>query len=397
MASVKRKDNKGRILKTGEYQRKNGTYVYQYKDIYGKKTFVYAKTLSELRELEKDIQKDLEDRIDTKTSQRTLEEQFEVYLKTKPNLANATVVNYRCMFKKHIKDILGDKKLIDIRKSDILMLYTHLKSMGFKNGTVQLYQNLLFPTFQLAVDDNVLRTNPCINCIKDFSSNDSKENTALTDEQQENFLNFTKRNRLYARYYNLFVLFLETGCRCGEGIGLTWDDIDLENRIIDINHQLIYKEKDGKNQYYITAPKTKHGIRRIPMTEKLYHILVKHKEETFIISKKSGINIDGYECFVFLNSRQNSLLMPNTINSVIKKLILQYNSLHNDDPLPKFTIHSFRHTACTRMAKRGMDMKVLQYILGHANIQITMNIYNHISEKRVVEEMQKLDCLFNDL
>lgn len=63
----------------------------------------------------------------------------------------------------------------------------------------------------------------------------------MTIERQENFWEFVKSNPELSWYYNMFVFFFETGCRCGEGIGLTWSDVDFHKRFIKIDHQLIYE------------------------------------------------------------------------------------------------------------------------------------------------------------
>lgn len=390
MKSEKRRDNKGRILKTGEYQRSNGSYTYKYKDLKGKMKNIYAKDLTELRKKEKEIQRDLDDWIDTDAASRTLNQQFERYMGSKPNLANSTFENYWHFWNKHIKDsIIGNKKLSEIRKSDILFFYTNLKKDGIRNTSIQLYQNILYPCFQLAVDDNIIRSNPCKDCMKEFSEDDSRERESLSVMQQQVLLEYTKKDKYYDWYYPLFVFILETGCRRGEALGITWKDIDFKNKTINIDHQLIYKKKDGKCQFYISKPKTKSGERIIPMSDQLYTLLEEYKRKTIFTSKASRIKIDGYQEFVFLN-KEGGLIYPQGINRALDKIINQYNEAHTNK-LPHISIHSLRHTACTRMAEKGMDVKVLQYIMGHANISVTMEIYNHVDLDRIQKEMQRIE------
>lgn len=390
MMSEKRKDNRGRILRTGEAQRANGTYTYRYQDLNGKRRQIYAKDLAELRRKEKEIQKDLDDQIDTDAANRTLNEQFERYMGSKPNLANSTFENYWHFWNKHIKDsAIGNKKLSDIRKSDILFFYTNLKKDGIRNTSIQLYQNILYPCFQLAVDDNVIRSNPCKDCMKEFSEDDSKERESLSSDEQDALLKYTRNDQYYGWYYPLFVFILETGCRRGEALGITWKDIDFKNKTIKIDHQLIYKKKDGKFQFYISKPKTKSGERIIPMSDQLYTLLEEYKRKTIFTSKASGIEVDGYQEFVFLN-KEGGLIYPHGINRALDKIIKQYNETHSNQ-LPHISAHTLRHTACTRMAERGMDVKVLQYIMGHANISVTMEIYNHVDLDRIKKEMDRIN------
>ena len=386
----KRKDSKGRVLKTGEAQRPNGSYTYRYKDTNGQRKQIYAKDLVELRKKEKEIQKDLHDQIDTVAGRRTLNEQFEQYMNSKPKLANSTIETYKSLWEIHVKNSkIGNQKLSNIRKSDILLFYTNLKNTGMKNSTIHSYHNMLHPCFQLAVDDNIIRVNPCKDCLKDFKEDDSVKREILSIKEQQILLNYIKEEKRYSWCYPLFMFILETGCRGGEALGITWDDIDLKNRTININHQLIYKKKDGKFRFYISKPKSKSGERIIPINDTLYDILEEYKENTIFMSKSSGIEVDGYKEFVFLN-KQGNLIILCSLNRVLEKIITRYNKTHTEK-LPNVSIHSLRHTACTRMAEKGIDIKVLQYLMGHANIATTMEIYNHVDLERVKNEIERIN------
>lgn len=94
--------------------------------------------------------------------------------------------------------------------------------------------------------------------------------------------------------------------------------------------------------------------------------------------------------------------MPGGVNNVLYNIVDAFNKVEKEhaklehrkaDLLPEISAHCLRHTGCTRMAESGMDIKVLQYIMGHANIAVTMEVYNHISDVRVVKKIQKLDRL----
>ena len=144
----RRKDNKGRVLKTGESQRKTGLYQYRYNTPGGKRQTVYATTLAELRQKEKEIQKDLDDGIQVSAKTVTLNDMFDMYFKGKTELKQSTRSNYLYLYKKHIKDTIGKKKITDFKFSDINNFYKYLlDDVGFKPHSLESVQTLLHPIF----------------------------------------------------------------------------------------------------------------------------------------------------------------------------------------------------------------------------------------------------------
>lgn len=398
-----RKDNKGRNLRLGESQRTDLRYQYRYQDNTGKRCTIYDWELTELRKREDKIKKDIEDNINTNGSKIILNEQFEKYMDTKSRLALSTKNNYMDMWKNHISNTkLGRTQICDIVKSDILRFYNGLVKKGCKNGTIQLFQNILYPCFQLAVDDNLIRQNPCKDCMKEFAGNDKKKKEALTLKEQSAFLNFIVKDKFYNIYLPMITFMLSTACRCGETIGITWNDIDMKNKLISINHQLIYKKVDKEIKFYANTPKTDTGIRKIPMTKELYEQLKKQREYQIALGVDRTHEIDGYKDFVF-TTKGGKPIQPNCVNRFLINIVSKYNreeeikaKKERRGPflLPDISAHTLRHTGCTRMAESGIDIKTLQYIMGHATINMTMDIYNHIDTERLINEIQKVDGLF---
>lgn len=164
-----------------------------------------------------------------------------------------------------------------------------------------------------------------------------------------------------------------------------------------IDHQILYRKKDGTIKHYASVPKNK-KTRHIPMQKDIEKLLQKYKNETYFISVSSNINIDGYTNFVFLN-REEGLFTPNTLTRTChllrescNKEEIEVAQWEEREPvlIPDFTFHVLRHTFCTRMAEDGMDVKVLQEIMGHSNIAVTMQVYNHVSDDRAINEMNKI-------
>lgn len=172
-------------------------------------------------------------------------------------------------------------------------------------------------------------------------------------------------------------------CRISEFAGLTWEDIDMKNRIITIDHQLQYKNFDGTElKFYINPTKNTH-TRKIPMTDEVYDILCELHKYYFILRKEYCI--DGKKDFLFF-TKSGNLLNVSTFNYELKKAVERYNETA-EHKIGNISAHTLRHTGCTRDAEDGMDIKVLQYLMGHSNTQITNNIYNHVSEERAVNEI----------
>ena len=334
MANISKKDTKGRILKDGEDQMKDGRYRFRYVNNEGKRIPVYSWKLVpsdrvpagkkdglSLREKEKEIQKDLLDGINTYDGNQTLNKVFQQYIETKPQLALKTVENYKSYWKNHVKDGIGMMPINKIKRSDILRLYTNLYSKKkMAVGSIQLLQNMLYPTFQMAVDDDVLRTNPCKNCMKNFTGIQSKERKPLTRQEQENLLSFLKNESIYYyNYYTMIYLLLATGMRIGECLGLTWDNIDFDNQELTIDHQIVYGKVDGKTRHYIRAPKY-NSFRTIPLQSSVLAVLRDYKADYYFRSRASEMVVEGYSNFVFLNANSN-LNKPATINRAINGMI----------------------------------------------------------------------------
>lgn len=390
-----RKDSKGRILRKGEGQDKTGRYYFVYTDLKGKRKRIYNLDLLELRQEEKELQKDIEDGIDSDTAQRTLNEQFELYLGTK-KIKETTKIDYISKWNTHIHDTLGYKKLCDIKKSDIQSFYKKLSDLGLRDTTIQTYARILQPTLESAVNDDIIRKNPAKNCINEYNE-PSKVKEALTIEQQENLLNFVRES--YNAYYPIIAFALSTACRIGEIIGLRWNDIDLKNRTISIDHQLRYIKKDNGCEFVLNTPKSKAGVRTIPMTEKCYQALIKQREIQMMLGINHNLEVAGIKNFVFTTTAGKPYI-PVAVNDALKRIVNSYNAIEIEkakkeirEPklLPKMSCHILRHTACTRLAECNVDIKVLQKFMGHSDIAMTMNIYNHVDSVRMKAEIEKAE------
>ncbi len=396
MAGKKRADNKGRILCTGERQRpEDNRYLYRYFDSTGKRRIIYALTLSELREKEKQIQRDLQDGIDISRGDMTLNQLFQMYMDNKTDLRESTRCNYISVWNNGLKDsVLGNMKIAQIRQIHIRSFYSELVKKGLSANTVKLYHNLIYPALELAVDSDIIRKNPAKDAKKGIGGT-KKERTAMTIAEQGKLLDFIKGSDRYRIYYPMMVFALSTALRVGELTGLRWSDVDLKENIIHIRQQLIYRNLGDGCRFHVQDLKTEAGRRDIPLTASARKSLIRQKELSLLLGTKQKKEIDGITDFVFLNSLGNPYA-TNAINFMLKNMVDAYNRAEREaagrekreaEPLPHISAHILRHTACTRLAESGIDPKTLQYIMGHSSIAVTMDIYNHVDTVRVKNEM----------
>ena len=400
-----RKDLRGRSLRKGEVPRASDKrYMYTYTDPLGRRKFIYANDLTQLREKEEKLLKDQLDGLDIYVAGKaTLNETFDRYISTKYNLRESTRSSYLYTYDHYVRDTFGLKRIAEIKYSDVLQFYYHLlNQQGISLGTLDSVHCLLHPTFQLAVRDEIIRKNPTDGVMKEISRESGKNRGirhALTIEQQRCFMEYIANHPIYYHWWPMFTILLGTGCRIGEALGLRWKDLDFEKRIISINHSLVYYPANGSNKCVlrVSLPKTDAGIRTIPMLD----IVKDAFEMLYEEQKENGFNeteIDGMTGFIFCN-RFGSVPNPQTVNHTIKRIANNYNAdevvrakKEHRDPiiLPNFSCHHLRHTFCTRLCENETNLKVIQSIMGHKNIETTLDIYAEATEKKKQESFENL-------
>ena len=404
MATKARKDSRGYALKKGESQRKDGRYVFRYTTIRGEQKAVYAKELSELRKKEVKIRRAIEDGLDPDRAERiTLNELFDEYISQKYDLKQSTLTNYKYMYNHYVRVDFGKRRISKIKYTDVKKFYYSLiMEKGFKPNSMEIVNTLLHPTFTMAVRDGLLRLNPTegvMTEIKKSHSWEKKKRHALTIPEQKAFTNYIANSEEYRGWYPLFTVMLGTGCRIGEALGLRWDDLDYERRTISINHSLVYYPvgESRNSVLHISKPKTEAGVRTIPMFDTVKGAFEMLHEE----QKESGWNdveIDGMTGFIFCN-RFGNVPNPQSVNRAIKRILADYNAGEEVEAkkqhreavlLPDFSAHHLRHTFCTRLCEKETNLKVIQSVMGHKDIQTTMDIYAEATEEKKQESFERL-------
>lgn len=418
--SEKRRDSKGRVLKDGESQRQDGKYEYKYFDAKGVRRSAYSWRLVEtdklpsgkrqclpLREIEKKLNKDIDDGIDTHTARKTtLNDFYDAYIETKYELRQSTRTNYKYMYTKYVREDIGRRKISGIKYSDVKKFYIKLISeLGFKPNSIEIIQTIIHPVFTTAVRDGIIRTNPTDGVIAEIKKSHDWEKPKrhpLTVAQQNRFVDFVSHSKTYKHWMTLLTVLLGTGLRIGEALGLRWDDCDFQSGIIHVSHNLVYRVQDsGHCEYHITTPKTKAGERIVPMFEDVKNTLLREYRR----QQEDGFNdfeVDGYTNFIFRN-RFNEPLNPFVVNRAIERMIRDANMIEEEvakaehrEPvlLPHFSCHHLRHTFCTRLCENEPNIKVIQEIMGHKNIETTMDVYNEATKEKKLESFANLEGKF---
>lgn len=412
MATAKRRDNERVILKKGEVQRDNGTYHYCWTDRGGKRHFVYAKTLDELREKEKQIARDKMDGIKSEARYTTVNELFDLWKTLKRGIKDNTFEGYKYSWESYVRhSFFGSMRVSELKKSDVKRFYNHLvDERHLKPGTIDGIHNVIHQVLEMAVDDSYLRGNPSANVLKELKKShafQTEKRRGLTKAEQDLFLDFLRRNPVYSHWYPIFAVMIGTGLRAGEVTGLRWADVDLEAGIIEVNHTLVYyshrdrKENEKKGSYFnVNTPKTPTSNREVPMLDFVREAFIMEKDAQDTLGVRCEVTIDGYSDFIFLNRNGMPYNFGN-LNTAIRRIIRDCNDeelLKNEEAtvlLPHFSCHSLRHTFTNRMCEAGVNVKVIQDTLGHKDIATTLNIYADVTREVKRDAFIGLDTYFS--
>lgn len=394
----RRRDARNRVLRRGESLRADGKYQFKYY-VNGKPKFVYSwrleptdklpqgkKPCLSLRELEKQIGYDLDNQLDPTGKNLTVIELVDRYLATKTGVKPNTKMNYNFVRNILLNEPFGEKKIGMVKTSDAKLFLIKLQENGRRYSTVKTVRGVLRPAFQMAVDDDVLVKNPFGFELAGVVVNDTVTREAITKDQMRKFLKFVRDDNVYCKYYEAFYILFHTGMRISEFCGLTIKDIDLENNIVTIDHQLL---RTSKMEYIIQSTKTNAGTRKLPITEDVAYCFRAIIEDR--PTPKVEKFVDGYSGFLYLDKNgmpEVAMHWQHRFNHAVQR----YNDIYRVQ-MPNITPHVCRHTYCSNMAKAGMNPKMLQYLMGHSDIGVTMNTYTHLGLEDAKDEMIRMEEL----
>ena len=408
----KKRDREGRILPENMTQRKDGTYMWR-KSIDGRKYCIYGKTLGEIKQ-KRDValgeirkgeykgkHKKMREEKELAQKDITLNEWFFQWEKVYRvgNVKESTLNTNHWQYMTYFSDTVGRMKIKDIRQIDITNILNQLSREGQKYNSLTHYVVLLSLIFKDAINNGLIDKNPVKGALK-VRKEAAREKRILTEQEEERFLTFVENDSLHKNYVPLFIVGFGTGMRIGELLSLTWKDVDFQKEVIHVNKTLVYLsdyiKQGGKMRFTITTPKTEKSTRDVPMLGKVKEALLVQQKNR---KKSNKLSIDGYKDFVFI-SKTGNVFDPGNIRLTIKRIINKMNQKETElaeaegrEPVifDYFTPHCMRHTFATRCYEKGVREKVIQKILGHSKLDMTLNIYTHTTEEMIEEDIKKLE------
>lgn len=371
------KSLKGKELGKNISQRKDGTYMARFVNRFGKRQTFYAKTLNELRTKLREEQYNDEKQLNVVDSSITLDEWFDMWLNTcKKNCRDTTRRTYTIQYNRLRKE-LGWRKLSGLTLIMVQNAFNNLKTDASRKDCKAILVDML----NRAIESDLLIKNVALSVNTKIDNVEKEEKRILSSDEVEVLLNASKGGRLYP----LFLMALNTGMRMGEIIGLTWDSIDFDNGMIYVTKTLCYLPNNGDAIYEFHPPKSKAGKRKIPMSKQVKEMLLEQKQWHDDVEERFQA-VPGFEDLVF-TSKTNHPIHASNIKDSINYLVEKINLENPDIEFEHFTPHCLRHTFATNCIERGMRPKTLQKLLGHTSLQMTMDLYCHVPDEALKEEM----------
>ena len=367
------KNLKGKELGAGISQRKDGRYSARFVTSSGKRIEKYFPMLQDARKWLAEAKLNDENGSVGVSVGMTVDAWFEfwiVNIKDKTVRYN-TARNYRERYRQNVKKHIGKMLMTDVKPMHCQKI---LNAMEADYAGSTIYQTLitLYNLFDSAVENAIILKNPVTKSVK-LPKPVEKNTKVLTVDEQEKFMEEARYSSNYPQYF----FILQTGVRTGEMVGLKWEDIGFEKNLISIRRSMEYRYTTG--EWRVGPPKTKHGFREIPLTKANRDMLLEMKKQA-----DGGRYVqEEFKEFVFINRKG----MP-TKNSTYDVHIAK---LTKKAAIQNFSMHTLRHTFATRCIEAGMRPKTLQQILGHSSINITMNLYVHVTDEEKTKEMHKFE------
>ena len=283
------------------------------------------------------------------------------------------------------KEAFGKKTIRSVKTFDAKLFLIKLQQEDGKSySSIHTIRGVMRPAFQMAVDDDILVKNPFGFQLVGVLVNDAVTREAITKDQMRKFLKFVHDDVVYCKYYEVVYILFHTGMRISEFCGLTLKDIDLQNKTVNIDHQL---QRTSDMRYIIETTKTDAGTRVLPITEdvaQMFRAIIEDRN-----ALKVEKTIDGYSGFLFYDDKGMPLVAMHWQHR-FNHMVGRYNDIYRVQ-MPNITPHVCRHTYCSNIAKSGMNPKTLQYLMGYSDISVTMNVYTHIGFDDAEEELKRME------
>lgn len=291
----------------------------------------------------------------------------ELYFKNyAPNkLKEGTAYNYKKQSELHILPYLGSMKLKVITPTIITNMFA---KMEVQPSTCKKIYTILQSVFRYALDSRLIKESPCCaGVILPKQKHDAQQRKPfLSDVQAKELLKMLDDSG-YSEFAVVIKTLLYTGMRAGECLALQWEDLDFDNGLIHIRHNLA----DVGGKHWLDTPKTKNSIRTIGMSDVLKEILLNHKKQQIEKIKNVGKSYK-YPNLVF-TSRTGDYKDRSRLNVQFKRFI-------KDTDFSSISLHKLRHANATLLINAGVDLKLVSENLGHSDVSVTANIYSEVLE-----------------
>ena len=388
------KNLKGKELGKGICQRKDGKYTARFVNKFGKRIEKYFLTIPEARNWLEDAR--YADKHDSTfvESNMTVDMWFEYWINNiVGDHAPNTQRNYRERYHRNIQPVIGGLLLTEVKPLHCKIVLNQMEK-DYAGSTIRQAYICMGTMLKSALMNDLITKHPMNGVRYTKPVRATSDIKFLTLEEQKKFLEIAKRSHNYYQY----ALLLETGLRTGELIGLTWDAINFEKRTLTVNKTMEYRHKQGC--WRAGPPKSQHGYRTIPLTNKAYEILKEiyqnkdSRKESETLSKTLEY-IDrqtGQKCdlvmrdLVFVNWRTGEPAKNSSYDTHLYKLC-------DEAKINRFSMHALRHTYATRAIESGVQPKVLQKLLGHASIKTTMDRYVHVTDDSMLNAIRQFENL----
>lgn len=265
---------------------------------------------------------------------------------------------------------IGTKKLNEIKPMDVQQAINAMEQAKMSNSTMREALGRLRECMEYAVGNQLISVNPCLIVEVPWTFKKVKEEIALTQTEQNALLDEVEDSW----YKEMFYFMCLTGVRVGELGGLKWEDIDFKRKVISIQRSLSCSYYNGVKRELLVTPKTINSMREIPFIGEMEDILQSQKKKQIQLKKELG-------------SRWRSKKVIKRLKEKEAVAAVQENRPPRE--IRDFHPHSLRHTFATRCFENKMEPKVVQTLLGHSSISITLNIYTHVLDNKMEEEIKK--------
>jgi len=346
-----------------------------------KRKAFYGKTRQEVKTKMTTALNNLQEGTYAEPSKITVEKWIDIWLfeYKKYDIKSTTFVNYVARVQNHIKPTLGHYKLNELRPDIIQKAINELTARGLAPETVKGTYNVIHGCLRQAVRNGLIVRNMATDIVLPKIVKGKVK--VFTPEQQKAFIEKAKETYLG----EIFIFDLGTGLRLGELLALKWEDVNYTEEIIRVTRNLTvirdYDDEDSQWYKEFGTPKTESSIRSIPLLSDLIVLLKKVHKEQLENRLKAGNAWEDND-LVFSTKRGKPLdprNMGRTFKSICKKADIEGAS-----------VHWLRHSFATRGLENGIELRIIQELLGHANISITASIYTHVLPDKKRDSIMKL-------